>query len=249
MATSHDDSGHDDPDVASDDVDEPTARSNRPSTARSGDRTTRGGTDQSNPTTKWSIDRLDPRERAFSFAGSAAAALFAIFVEFAHIKPAKGQLHPETVCVIGLIGAALLLGATFLGRRAPVGFVALFIGASFAQAILFLALPFFALAIWLLYRSYKIQRDITAQMRTARRESAAATPARSRSAAVSPSKATPAKAGAAPANARATATKKRNKGPVGPTPNKRYTPKQPAPPAPPPPKLSRRERKAASAQD
>ena len=146
-----------------------------------------------------------------------------------------------------MVGAALLLGATLLGRRAPVGFVALFIGASFAQSILFLALPFFALAFWLLYRSFRVQKEITASMRAARAESGSSSPtaAGRRRARHPPGPHPPGRSSArAP-----TPAKKRSKGPVGPTPNKRYTPKAPTPPPPPPPKLSRKERKAAASQD
>jgi hypothetical protein len=193
--------------------------------------------------TKWAIDRLDSRERAFSFTASAFAVLFSVFIGFlAHIKPPKGQLHPETIFIVGMVGAALLLGATFLGRRAPVGFVALFIGASFAQSVLFLGLPFFALAFWLLYRSFRVQKEITAQMRASRSEAKPSASTRSRSSSAAPPSKSSAPKKAAP-------VKKRSKGPVGPTPNKRYTPKTPSPAPPPPPKLSRRERKAAASQD
>jgi hypothetical protein len=212
-----------------------------------------GGTRSSRSTpdpapTKWAIDRLDARERLFSFVATVLAVLFSIFIGFlAHVKPVKGQLHPQTIFVVGMVGAALLLGATLLGRRAPVGFVALFIGASFAQSILFLALPFFALAFWLLYRSFRVQKEITASMRAARAESGSSSPTRSRaSSGAAPARSAPARSSSARA---ATPAKKRSKGPVGPTPNKRYTPKAPTPPPPPPPKLSRKERKAAASQD
>ena len=189
--------------------------------------------------TKWSIDRIDDREKRFAFGASGLALAVSFFVLFGHFKAGKGQLSPQTVFVIGLIGTALLLGATILGRRAPLGFVSLFLGASFAQVAFVLALPFFVLAFWLLYRSYKVQKEITARVRAAKgiperptgRGTREAPAPRTRSAA--PGKAAPPRKGA--------------KGPSRPTPNKRYTPKQPSAPAPPPPKLSRRERKAAAA--
>ncbi len=142
--------------------------------------------------------------------------------------------------IIGLVGGALLLGATLLGRRAPVGFVALFIGLLFSNSTLFLALPFLALAIWLLYRSYKIQKEASAQARAARAESKGnARPAAARSGGGASSRGTP--------RGKSSTQKKGRPGSAArPEANKRYTPKRPPPPAP---KPSRRERKAAQAPD
>ncbi len=117
--------------------------------------------------TRWAIDRLDERERRFSFVASGGAVALGIVVYLvensAHFHRQKNQLSPQTVMLVGLVGGALLLGATFLGRRAPVGFVALFIGLLFSNSTLFLALPFLALAFWILYRSYKVQREASAE--------------------------------------------------------------------------------------
>ena len=120
--------------------------------------------------------------------------------------------------------------------------MSLFLGASFAQVAFVLALPFFVLAIWLLYRSYKVQKEITARVRAAK-----GIPARP--AGRSGAREAPAPRTRTPAPGRAAPPRKSAKGPAKPTPNKRYTPKQPSAPAPPPPKLSRRERKAAAGQD
>jgi hypothetical protein len=81
---------------------------------------------QSGVSTKWSIDRLDLRERRFSFVAAGAAALFGISTYVAetqnhHFRLAKGQLTPQTTLIVGLVAAALLAGVTVLGRRAPVG--------------------------------------------------------------------------------------------------------------------------------
>ncbi len=192
--------------------------------------------------TKWSIDRIDDREKRFSFGASGLALAVSIFVLLGHFKAGKGQLSPQTVFVIGLIGTALLLGATVLGRRAPLGFVALFLGASFAQVAFVLALPFFVLAVWLLYRSYKVQKDITARIRAAKGSGA-------RPAGRTTTRSEPSTRNRTPASGKAAPTKKNAKGPSRPTPNKRYTPKQPSAPAPSPPKLSRRDRKAAADRD
>jgi hypothetical protein len=194
---------------------------------------------RSGPSTKWSIDRLDPREKRFSFVASGAAALFGIFVYVTetqnhNFRLAKGQLTPQTTLIVGLVAAALLAGVTVLGRRAPVGFVALFTGAAFGQTSLFLGVPFFVLAVWLLIRSYKVQKESAAKVR------AVGGGSRARPAPGSRSASRP----AAPVRPTAAAARRpRSKGPAVPAGNKRYTPKRPAPP---PPKPSRRQRKATA---
>jgi hypothetical protein len=187
--------------------------------------------------TKWAIDRLDDRERRFSFIGAAGAALFGTIIYFsetnAHKPLAKGQVSPQTTLLLGLGAAALLLIATLIGRRAPVGFVALF---TFLALGPIPGLPFLALAAWLLYRSWKVQREASANVRSARSESS-----RSASSGSNPSRAIASK-GPNTASSKSA----RQKGPAGPEANKRYTPKRPPPPAP---KPSRRQRKASQASD
>ncbi len=188
---------------------------------------------------KWAVDRLDGRERRFSFVAAGAAVAFGVLLylyetENKHFRLAKGQLTPQTTLVLGLVCGGLLLGATFLGRRAPVGFVALFTFLLFGTSTLFFGLPFLVLAVWLLYRSYKIQKEATAKLRAERAESSSTTTASARN-------------GTRPAGAsRSSTAGSRGKGPAKPEANKRYTPKRPPPPAP---KPSRRERKAADASD
>lgn len=191
---------------------------------------------QSDFSVKWAIDRLDDREKRFSFAASGGAALFAVVIYFSEttnksFRLAKGQLTPQGTLTVGLIAAALLLVVTLVGRRAPVGFVALFTGAAFGT-YLFLGLPFFALAVWLLYRSYKIQRQAASDRRA---EGGGGGGRASRTAAP---------AGRSPA---ASARGRGAKPPSGPVANKRYTPKAPRRPAPPAPKPSRWERRQREA--
>ena len=110
------------------------------------------------------MDRLDARERRFSFFASAAALIFGIAIYVTetnnkHFHLTKNQFTPFTTLVVGLVAAAFLLGATFIGRRALVGFVALFTFLAFSSNSAFvLGLPFVILAAWLLYRSYKVQK-------------------------------------------------------------------------------------------
>ncbi|HWD51250.1 MAG TPA: hypothetical protein VG412_02535 [Acidimicrobiales bacterium] len=203
---------------------------------------------QSSMSTKWAIDRLDQREKLFSFVAGGAAGLFGIIIYLVetqnhNFRLAKGQITPQTTLVVGLAAAALLIATTILGRRAPVGFVALFTGAALGGSYLLLGLPFFALAVWLLFRSYKIQKETTAQLREAGGGTRARPSPASRSAATSgraPAKAPVARSRPTTVAEARRARSKKSSAPVG---NKRYTPKRPSPP---PPKPSRRQRKAAA---
>ncbi len=178
------------------------------------------------------VERLDDRERRWSYAGTLGAVVFAVTIYLTetsnhHFHLAKGQLQPQTVLILGLAAAVLLGVSTYFGRRAPVAFVALFAFLIFSNGGgIVVGLPFVALGGWLLYKSYKNQRAANAQERTATRTPSAAKADRSATS-------RPKTAGA-------------SKGKTGPTANKRYTPKRPPPPAP---KPSRRERKAAEAKE
>jgi membrane protein implicated in regulation of membrane protease activity len=192
--------------------------------------------------TKWSVDRLDGRERLYCYVASVAAVIFSLLIYVGetsekHFHPAKNQFSPVTALLVGLGCAVLLAVTTWIGRRALVGFVALFAFLGFENSALIIGVPFLVLAIWLLYRSYKVQKEATARLRADREAGGGTTAARTpRSAATS---------GRSAAEARAA----RKKGPTGPEPNKRFTPKKPAPKPIPPPKQSRRERKAAQASE
>jgi len=196
---------------------------------------------------KWRIDRLDERERRFSFIAAAVSVALGVIIYVTetsnhNFRLAKGQLTPQTTLIIGLVAGALFVGATLLGRRAPVGFVALLTGAAFQNtSSLVLALPFFALAIWILVRSYKVQKEATATLR-ANRAAAIGVP-------VSPTRSSATRSKSPAPTRAASTTRKRSKGPATPTPNKRYTPKKPPPPPMPTPKLSRRQRKQSTTSD
>ena len=188
---------------------------------------------------KWAVDRLDSRERRFSFVAAGAAAGFGLLLylyetEDKSFRLAKGQLTPQTILVLGLVCGGLLCGATFLGRRAPVGFVSLFTFLLFGTSTIFFGLPFLVLAAWLLYRSYKVQKEATAKLRAERAEGSSSAAAGSRN-------------GSRPSSgSRSSTAGSSRKGPAQPEANKRFTPKRPPPPAP---KPSRRERKAAGTSD
>ncbi len=139
---------------------------------------TPGQTGSTGRTTKWSVDRLDARERRYSFFASAAALVFGISIYVTetndkHFHLAKNQFTPFTTLVVGLVAAAFLLAATFIGRRALVGFVALFTFLAFSSSAFILGVPFVILAAWLLYRSYKVQKAASAELRAGRAQASA----------------------------------------------------------------------------
>lgn len=194
--------------------------------------------------TQRAVERLDDRERWICFAASALAVITGLLIylvetENTHFRLRKGELTPQTSLIIGLVTGALLLVATLIGRRAPVGFVSLFVFLAFGTQY-FSGIPFLVLAVWLLYRSYKFQKDAAASRRAAMAEGTPGPSSRGRG---STSRAP---AGSASARARTAPKGATKKGPVTPEANKRFTPKRPPPP---PPKPSRRERKAAQATE
>ena len=193
-------------------------------------------------TTKWSVDHLDPKEKLYGYLAGVVAIVFAVLIyvvdNHRHLKAVKGQLSPETSLILGLVGGAALIASTRLGRRALVGFVALFTFLGFSSNI-FLGLPFFLLAIWLLFRSYKVQKEATARVRAEKAAGGRTAGERTRSP----------RSAAASGRQAATARAAAKKGPARPEGNKRFTPKKPTPGKPPEPKPSWRDRRAAKAAD
>jgi len=183
---------------------------------------------------KRSIYMLNDRERLFSFASAVVAVGFGIAIYVSetsnkHFRLSKGQLTPQTMLLVGLVAGALLLVATLVGRRALVGFMVFFAGAGFSTNSFVLALPFWALAFWLLYRSSRIQRQRTQELRAERaaRPRSANTGGRG--------------SGSGSRKAKAGSTT----GPKRPEANKRYTPPRP-PPKPKPAPPARRPKKTTA---
>ncbi len=202
-------------------------RTNRPTTA---------------PSSKQVVERLDDRERRLCFAASGLAVVAGVLIyvvetENKHFRLTKGELTPQTSLIIGLVVGALLLGGTLLGRRAPVGFVALFGFLAFGTQYL-AGIPFLVLAIWLLVRSYKFQKEAAATRKAAMADGTSTSRSRSRGSAAT--------ASTGSGNGRSSSKGTAKKGPTTAEANKRYTPKRPAPP---PPKPSRRDRKTAQTSD
>lgn len=189
---------------------------------------------------KKAIERLDPRETRLSFAAAAASVVFGVLVYVLEVEDkvhfTKNPDAPVTTLVLALACGVLLLVATLVRRRALVGFVALFAFLIFGTSSLVLGMPFLALAAWLLYRSYKIQKEASERTRQATSTGSGIASSRSKTA--------PA---ASAGSARGSATRGPTKsGPKAAEANKRYTPKRPPPKAA---KPSWRERRAAQASD
>ena len=77
----------------------------------------------------------------------------------------RGSSPPRPRCIVGVVCAVALAATTYLGRRALVGFVALFTFLGFSNTDFVIGLPFLLLAVWLLYRSYKVQKEVTARIK------------------------------------------------------------------------------------
>jgi hypothetical protein len=230
-----------DPDDGDDGAPAP-ARPNLIDRLRAGAAAKPGASTASPRTIRRVIERLDDRERWICFAASGLAVLTGVLIyvvetENKNFRLRKGELTPQTSLIIGLITGALLLVATLVGRRAPVGFVSLFVFLAFGTQY-FAGIPFLVLAVWLLYRSYRYQKEAAANRR------AAAVDGPPGSSSVR-GRGSPGRSATAGPTAKGGAAASR-KGPVTPEANKRFTPKRPPPP---PPKPSRRERKAAQASE
>jgi hypothetical protein len=191
--------------------------------------------------TRRAIDRLDGRERLLSFVASGAAVLFGVTIYLAetnnkHFRLTKGQLTPQTTLLLAIGAGVLLLGATYIGRRAPVAFVSLLVFLMFGTTSFVVGLPFLILGGWLLYHSYKVQKEATATLRATKDGTASSTSSTSGretgSGRERPPRASTAR------NGKASTTRSE--------PSKRYTPKRPPRPAP---KPSRRDRKSAQTSE
>ncbi|HEY5252290.1 MAG TPA: hypothetical protein VIJ09_11540 [Acidimicrobiales bacterium] len=187
---------------------------------------------------KRAIYMLNDRERLFSFTSAVVAAGFGVAIYVSetsnkHFRLTKGQLTPQTMLLVGLVAGVLLLVATLVGRRALVGFMVFFAGAGFSTNSFVLALPFWALAFWLLYRSSRIQRQRTQELRAERAARPRSTNTSGRgSGSGSRSGSRKAKGGS-------------TTGPKRPEANKRYTPPKP-PPKPKPAPPARRPKKTTA---
>ncbi len=120
-----------------------------------------------------SVNKIDQRERRLSYAAALLGLVLvvAIYVPHLHDKVHRNQADPVTFLVVGIVLSILLAVATAIGRRALVGFLALFIGLSLG----FIAgLPFLALGGWLIARAMRVSQAQAQARRAA--QAAGATP-------------------------------------------------------------------------
>ncbi len=123
---------------------------------------------------KEAVNRLDNRERRYGFIASIVAAILWLLLTVPLLihpaKPHKGQLGTDGIAiylVVGLLLAGIIFFASWIKRRALLGFAVLFTGFSFGGDLLF-AIPFYALGAWLIWRAMKVQRELQAAMQAAR---------------------------------------------------------------------------------
>jgi hypothetical protein len=124
-------------------------------------------------TVKETVNRLDDKERRYGFIASIVAAILWLVLTVPLLihpaKPHKGQLGTEAIAiylVVGLFLAGIIFFASWIKRRALLGFAVLFTGFSFGGDLLF-AIPFYALGAWLIWRAMKVQREAQAAMQAA----------------------------------------------------------------------------------
>lgn len=185
---------------------------------------------------KQAVNTLDHKERTLGYAGAALCAAIYIDLTLTHLHEhvPKGQQPPIVALAVGLVLAALLAVATFVGRRALVGFAALFIGFSFGSSII-LSIPFLALAGWLIMRALRFNRE--AKMAA----QAASTSSASNASRMGSSRSSPVKRTSSNSSGIFNRSKSHgSRSQAHPEPSKRYTPPKPRKRKPmPPPKETR----------
>ncbi len=122
---------------------------------------------------KEAINRIDDKERRYGFIAAVVAAVLWLLLTVPILvhpaKPHKGQLGTEGVAIylaVGLLLAGLIFFASWIRRRALLGFTVLFTGFSFGADLMF-AIPFYFLGAWLIWRAMKVQREAQATLQAA----------------------------------------------------------------------------------
>ena len=193
--------------------------------------------------TKWSIDRLDGRERLYCYAASGLAVVFAVLIYVEETTPStstrsRTSSPPPRALLVGL--AAGVPWPSPPGSAAGPWSASSPCSPSSASGLsTIVGLPFLVLAVWLLYRSYKVQKEATARLRADR----AAGQGRGTAAPPDPR---PSAAAGSRGRRRAAGARRPRPGPR-PTSGTRRRSRHRKPP--PPPKPSWRERRAAKASD
>jgi hypothetical protein len=191
------------------------------------------------------IKRLDDRERFLALVSAPLGVVVGLLLTIGAIHynpPVHVKNHVSTGVILFEGGARVLLSgilvlATVTRRRSFVAFALLFLGTSMGFPF---ALPFWALGIWLIFRVFKWQRELTtltggaARSRAEPRSRATITTspaARGRESAEARRRARADRTGAR-SGGRGAKNKKKPE-PPGPPPSKRYTPPNTVRPKPP----------------
>lgn len=106
------------------------------------------------------VQRIDSRERRMGYAAAIALALVFIVSLAPHLHEhvTTSQIQPAEGLIIGLSLAALIAIGTAIGRRATLGFSVFLAGfAMLSLGSMLLALPFLAIAGWLVIRGYRAE--------------------------------------------------------------------------------------------
>jgi hypothetical protein len=214
--------------------------------------------DMTNAELAEAIKRIDDRERLYALFAAALGAVFGVvdtIILFHGNPPAhhKNHLSSQLILIEGgarILLAGLTVGAAVIRRRSLVAFSLLFLGTSLGFP---LALLFFGLGGWMLWKVFRYQKVLTARgvntrgnRPTQRGAPTRGAPARgagttarrgstgSRSTSSVPDRSLRGAAARGAAAGRARRSKK-EPAPSGPPPSKRYTPPKPSPPRPPSP--------------
>jgi len=178
------------------------------------------------------IKRIDDRERVLALWAAVLGVLVGVVLTIAafHLNPPVHHKNHEAGSVILDYGIARVVLAALVGvaiwkrRRSFVAFALLLLGTAMGNFLF--ALPFWALALWMIFRVMKWQRELAAMTRgeaRARTEGGTSRPTgAARSAAAE-------RAGARPPRGR----RAKKPEPAGPTRSKRYTPPRTVRPRPP----------------
>lgn len=167
------------------------------------------------------IKYLDDRERLYTLMAAPIAAILGItqLVVSLRDNPATGKKHvsPEEIVILGVVVLAMSIAVLVSGlirRRSFAIFALFFVGFGLDAGLsIFGVIPFWGLGGWMFLRSSKMQRSLTTRGDHPRQQSRRG-----------------GRAGQARGAAGSGGTGRRRKKapePVGPAPNKRYTPRKP----------------------
>jgi len=183
------------------------------------------------------IKRIDDQERKIGLLIAPIGAVVGVLLMISaiHLNPAVGHKNHVSASVFIWEGVArvvlaiLVAVAAFTRRRSFLGFALLFLGTALGSPIV--ALPFWFVGGWLIWRAFKWQKELAAMTGGQRRPASG----RREAARSEPRNGTDPRTRAGAGAAAPRRAKKRQPAARGPEPSKRYTPPKPTRPKPPAP--------------